>query len=83
VLACQEKKDQSRHEVKTKEVGGAEITIELKNFGRIPAFQFSADWSLVIKGKATTPEKSTGPEQTFTLYPHANQGMKIFLKPST
>jgi hypothetical protein len=62
-------------EVRTQpEAAGTQLILPtLKNFGKNPAFKFSARWVVYVDGKELEGKNANGPRTPFTLYPTANQ----------
>lgn len=51
----------------------------LKNFGKNPAFKFTAKWVVYVDGKELEGKNANGPRTPFTFYPTANQGLGIHM----
>jgi len=68
-------------EVRTQpEPAGTQLILPiLKNFGKNPAFKFSAKWVVYVDGKELESKNANGPRTPFTFYPTANQGLGIHM----
>jgi hypothetical protein len=65
-------------EVRTVDENGVPgVVVVLKNFGKSPALNFSAQFKFFVNGNELRPQSAQGPTTPFTFYPGVDQGLRV------